>query len=270
MLGLISRGERVAAVDLSERGPAETVRLTVVAKGLLTTHVLNVSDRPAVEELPGDAATAPVSRATCKRRQPTVGWDQWTPTVLRRCVSAAAPPSFWRSASSPPGSRSSWAPPCSWVSASRARRPRCPHRGMPRRGRRTPAGVTALAALEQARLPQWMGERSPGLAVGGTNRACPSAPGMGKGSPWLAGPSVWQSRARGDLHRTPAGPRSSISISPTWNTGHRLKRSVVLLGIHQWEGVADALFEELVGELPVGQGAGELQCPGKSTSDRSQ
>lgn len=38
--------------------------------------------------------------------------------------------------------------------------------------------------------------------------------------------------------------------------------SVVLLGIQQCEGVADALFEELVGELPVGEGTGELQRPG--------
>jgi NAD(P)-dependent dehydrogenase (short-subunit alcohol dehydrogenase family) len=75
VLGLISRGERVAAVDLSESGPTETARLTAAAEGLLTSHVLNVSDRPAVEKLPGDAVTAPVSPATCKRWQPTVGWE---------------------------------------------------------------------------------------------------------------------------------------------------------------------------------------------------
>ncbi len=34
--------------------------------------------------------------------------------------------------------------------------------------------------------------------------------------------------------------------------------SVALLGVQQREGVADALFEEFVGELPVGQGTGEL------------
>src|SRR3954464_15745212 len=38
--------------------------------------------------------------------------------------------------------------------------------------------------------------------------------------------------------------------------------SVVLSGVYQCEGVADALFEELVGELPVGEGAGELQGSG--------
>ena len=39
--GLISRGERVAAVDLSESGPAETARLKAAAEGLLTTYALN-------------------------------------------------------------------------------------------------------------------------------------------------------------------------------------------------------------------------------------
>src|SRR3954466_2440600 len=51
-------------------------------------------------------------------------------------------------------------------------------------------------------------------------------------------------------------------LSDVENRSPTERRSVVLLGVQQCEGVADALFEEFVGELPVGQGAGELQCPG--------
>lgn len=75
VLGLISRGERVAAVDLSESGPTETARLIAAAEGLLTSRILNVSACPAVEKLPGDAMTAPVSPAKCRRWQPKVGWE---------------------------------------------------------------------------------------------------------------------------------------------------------------------------------------------------
>ena len=51
-LQLIKRGARVAAVDLSEAGLAETVSLAAAAPGALTTHALNVADRDAVLALP--------------------------------------------------------------------------------------------------------------------------------------------------------------------------------------------------------------------------
>lgn len=37
--------------------------------------------------------------------------------------------------------------------------------------------------------------------------------------------------------------------------------SALMLGAQQREGVLEALFEDLVGELPAGQGAGDLQRP---------
>jgi hypothetical protein len=43
--------------------------------------------------------------------------------------------------------------------------------------------------------------------------------------------------------------------------GWRCGVSARLRGVQYREGVADALFEDVVGELPVGKGAGELQCP---------
>src|SRR5690606_37842801 len=52
VIGLIARGARVAAVDLSEAGLAETARLAGAASGRLTTHALNVTDRKAVLALP--------------------------------------------------------------------------------------------------------------------------------------------------------------------------------------------------------------------------
>lgn len=52
VLGLLARGARVAAVDLSESGLAETVELAKAATGTLTTQVLNVTDRKAVLALP--------------------------------------------------------------------------------------------------------------------------------------------------------------------------------------------------------------------------
>lgn len=51
VLGLLARGARVAAVDLSERGLAETAQLAA-AGGRLTTHVLDITDRAAVQKLP--------------------------------------------------------------------------------------------------------------------------------------------------------------------------------------------------------------------------
>ena len=43
VLGLIAHGARVAAVDLSDSGLAETVQLAAAAEGRLTTHVLNTA-----------------------------------------------------------------------------------------------------------------------------------------------------------------------------------------------------------------------------------
>lgn len=54
---LIRRGARVAAVDLSEAGLAETAGLASAPEGRLTTHVVNVADRAAVLALP-DAVLA--------------------------------------------------------------------------------------------------------------------------------------------------------------------------------------------------------------------
>lgn len=52
VLQLIQRGARVAAVDLSEAGLAETVALAGATEGRLTTHAVNVADRDAVLALP--------------------------------------------------------------------------------------------------------------------------------------------------------------------------------------------------------------------------
>lgn len=58
VLGLLSRGARVAAVDLNEAGLAETAALATAPAGALTTHVLNVTDREAVAALPGTVVEA--------------------------------------------------------------------------------------------------------------------------------------------------------------------------------------------------------------------
>lgn len=57
VLGLLQRGARVAAVDLSEAGLAETAQLAG-AGDRLTTHALNVSDREAVLALPATVEKA--------------------------------------------------------------------------------------------------------------------------------------------------------------------------------------------------------------------
>jgi NAD(P)-dependent dehydrogenase (short-subunit alcohol dehydrogenase family) len=56
VLELVRRGARVAAVDLSAEGLAETVHLAA-APGRISTHVMSVADRAAVEALP-DAVIA--------------------------------------------------------------------------------------------------------------------------------------------------------------------------------------------------------------------
>jgi NAD(P)-dependent dehydrogenase (short-subunit alcohol dehydrogenase family) len=57
-LELLRRGARVAAVDLSEAGLAETVALAKAPEGLLTTHALSVADRAAVQALPEQVIAA--------------------------------------------------------------------------------------------------------------------------------------------------------------------------------------------------------------------
>lgn len=49
---LLKRGARVAAVDLSADGLAQTAQLAAAPAGRLTTHVVNVTDRKAVLALP--------------------------------------------------------------------------------------------------------------------------------------------------------------------------------------------------------------------------
>ncbi|WP_117212316.1 SDR family NAD(P)-dependent oxidoreductase [Allorhizocola rhizosphaerae] len=59
VLALLARGGRVAAVDVSDAGLAETARLaTAAADGGLTTHRVDVTDRAAVGALPGEVAAA--------------------------------------------------------------------------------------------------------------------------------------------------------------------------------------------------------------------
>jgi short-subunit dehydrogenase len=51
-LELLRRGGRVAALDISEQGLEETVRLAGDAGDRISTHVANIADRAAVEALP--------------------------------------------------------------------------------------------------------------------------------------------------------------------------------------------------------------------------
>lgn len=51
-LQLLKKGARVAAVDLSEKALLETVELAGNLKERLSTHVVNIADRAAVEKLP--------------------------------------------------------------------------------------------------------------------------------------------------------------------------------------------------------------------------
>lgn len=52
VLGLVAKGARVAALDLSEEGLAETVRLAGPNGDRISTHVVNITDRKAVDKLP--------------------------------------------------------------------------------------------------------------------------------------------------------------------------------------------------------------------------
>lgn len=51
-LALVAKGGRVAALDLSEDGLAETVRLAGEHADRISTHVINITDREAVDTLP--------------------------------------------------------------------------------------------------------------------------------------------------------------------------------------------------------------------------
>lgn len=52
VLNLLSRGARVAAVDIDESGLQETARLAEDKKDNLSTHIVNITDRDAVAALP--------------------------------------------------------------------------------------------------------------------------------------------------------------------------------------------------------------------------
>ncbi|MER3389606.1 MAG: SDR family oxidoreductase [Microcella sp.] len=58
VLALLAKGARVAAVDLSEPGLAETVSLAGSAGDALSTHVVNIADRDAVLALPAAVIAA--------------------------------------------------------------------------------------------------------------------------------------------------------------------------------------------------------------------
>ena len=76
VLGLIARGSRVAALDLSEAGLEGTAKLATAGEQL-TTHVVNITDRTAVLALPEQIAavhgpvdgliTSPASSTTSNR-----------------------------------------------------------------------------------------------------------------------------------------------------------------------------------------------------------
>lgn len=55
---LLEKGARVAAVDISEKALQETVELAGSQKDRLSTHVVNIADRAAVEALPGAVVAA--------------------------------------------------------------------------------------------------------------------------------------------------------------------------------------------------------------------
>jgi NAD(P)-dependent dehydrogenase (short-subunit alcohol dehydrogenase family) len=58
VITLVRRGARVAAVDLSAEGLAETQRLAAAPEGRLSTHTMSVADRAAVEALPDQVIAA--------------------------------------------------------------------------------------------------------------------------------------------------------------------------------------------------------------------
>ncbi|MBA4248959.1 MAG: short-chain dehydrogenase [Microbacterium sp.] len=54
VLGLVAQGARVAALDLSDEGLAETLRLAGQGGDRVSTHVINITDRKAVAKLPAE------------------------------------------------------------------------------------------------------------------------------------------------------------------------------------------------------------------------
>lgn len=58
VLEILRRGGRVAAVDLRAEGLAETERLAGASPGQLTLHAVDVTDRAAVDALPGEVIAA--------------------------------------------------------------------------------------------------------------------------------------------------------------------------------------------------------------------
>lgn len=58
VLELLRKGARVAAVDISEKGLQETVQLAGAQKDRLSVHVVNITDRAAVEQLPAAVIAA--------------------------------------------------------------------------------------------------------------------------------------------------------------------------------------------------------------------
>lgn len=58
VVALLARGARVAALDLSETGLAETAELAAAPDGRLSTHVVNIADRDAVLALPATIVEA--------------------------------------------------------------------------------------------------------------------------------------------------------------------------------------------------------------------
>jgi short-subunit dehydrogenase len=57
-LALLKKGARVAAVDISEKALQETVRLAGSLGEQISTHVVNITDRAAVEALPAAVLAA--------------------------------------------------------------------------------------------------------------------------------------------------------------------------------------------------------------------
>jgi NAD(P)-dependent dehydrogenase (short-subunit alcohol dehydrogenase family) len=58
VLGLLSRGARVAAVDINGQALEETARLSGDNRAALSVHIVNVADRAAVEALPAEVIAA--------------------------------------------------------------------------------------------------------------------------------------------------------------------------------------------------------------------
>lgn len=58
VIGLVQRGARVAAVDISEKGLQETLAEVGVLKNKVSTHLVNITDQKAVEALPEQVIAA--------------------------------------------------------------------------------------------------------------------------------------------------------------------------------------------------------------------